>query len=227
MANTKRKKKNNSAVPVLAAMAVFAVAVLIVVLLIQNKLDETVDGLTEKTEQLIPNGITYTIKYEEQVEKYSKEFDVDPVFVYSVIKVESNFDPYAKSYVGARGLMQIMEETYETLKYWQNDEESESFDDMYDPDTNIRYGTYYLSFLLDRYDGSMDLAAAAYHCGMGNVDSWLEEGIIDKDAFDVNDIPAENDQTSHYVNKINAAYSAYKEKLSDKDDGSSTVSSEE
>ena len=146
---------------------------------------------------------------------HSKKYHVDPVLVFSVIKVESSFKPDATSDVGARGLMQLMEDAYDWVKF-RLDDDSESFEDMYDPETNIKYGAYYLSFLMDRYDGSIDLTAAAYHCGMGQVDSWLEDGTISAEKFDVKDIPKENDQTSHYVNKINEAYSAYKKILSER-----------
>lgn len=113
-----------------------------------------------------------------------------------------------------------MEDAYDWVKF-RLDDDSESFDDMYDPETNIRYGTYYLSFLMERYDGSVELTAAAYHCGMGQVDSWLDDGTISAENFDVKDIPDENDQTAHYVNKINDAYDAYKKLLAERSADSS------
>ena len=62
---------------------------------------------------------------------------------------------------------------------------------------------------------------------MGLVDSWLEDGTISAENFDVNDIPEENDQTSHYVNKINDAYSAYKELLEERNTESSISKADE
>ena len=211
-----KKKKGSSASDLLAVLfgvaAAFAI-LMVTVFLLKRGVSKGLSEMKEKTEEFVPNGFTYPTDYEEYVLKYSSEFEVDPVLVFSVIKVESNFQPNATSSVGARGLMQLMEEAYDWVKF-RLDDDSESFDDMYDPETNIRYGTYYLSFLMERYDGSIDLTAAAYHCGMGQVDSWLEDGTVSAENFDVDDIPAENDQTSHYVNKINDAYSAYKKQLS-------------
>ena len=198
---------------VIGIFAAFAI-LFIMVSILKRGVENSLREMKDKTEEYVPSGFTYSTDYEEYVEKYSEEFEVDPVLVFSVIKVESNFQPRATSNVGARGLMQLMEEAYDWVKF-RLDDDSESFDDMYDPETNIRYGTYYLSFLMERYDGSIDLTAAAYHCGMGQVDSWLEDGTISAENFDVNDIPAENDQTSHYVNKINDAYSAYSELLAE------------
>lgn len=214
----RRKRKKSSAGEWFAVLFGIAAAFGILILtisILKRGVEGSIDEMKDKTESYIPNGFTYPTDYEEYVIKYSKEFDVDPVLVFSVIKVESNFQPQATSNVGARGLMQLMSDAYDWVKF-RLDDDSESFDDMYDPETNIRYGTYYLSFLMERYDGSVDLTAAAYHCGMGQVDSWLEDGTISAENFNVEDIPAENDQTSHYINKINTAYSAYKELLAEK-----------
>ena len=214
---TKRntRKKKSKAGEWFAVMFGIAAAFGILILtmsILKRGINGSIDEMKEKTESYIPNGFTYPTDYEEYVIKYSNEFEVDPVLVFSVIKVESNFIPTATSNVGARGLMQLMSDAYDWVKFRLEDD-SESFDDMYDPETNIRYGTYYLSFLMERYDNSIDLTAAAYHCGMGQVDSWLEDGTISAENFKVEDIPEENDQTSHYINKINDAYSAYKELL--------------
>lgn len=160
-----------------------------------------------------PQEFTYPTKYEEYVLKYSKQYGVEPEFVYAVIKTESSFNENAVSEVGARGLMQLMEDAYSWVKFRINDDDEYDFDKMFDPETNIHYGTYYLSYLLEKYNGSIELSAAAYHCGMGTVDAWLENGTVSYENFDVDDIPDENDQTSHYVKKINKAYNAYKKIL--------------
>ena len=216
---TRKKKKGRSGskdwIVVLFGIAAAFAILLFTVFLLKRGVERGLKEMKEKTGEYVPNGFTYPTEYEEYVVKYSEEFEVDPVLVFSVIKVESNFQPRATSNVGARGLMQLMEEAYDWVKF-RLDDDSESFDDMYDPETNIKYGTYYLSFLMERYDNSIDLTAAAYHCGMGQVDSWLEDGTISADNFDVDDIPPENDQTSHYVNKINDAYSAYKKLLAER-----------
>ncbi|MBR0528988.1 MAG: lytic transglycosylase domain-containing protein [Ruminococcus sp.] len=231
MAAAKGKKKKSSStignwLAVLFGIAVAFGILMATVTILKNGVSDGLRDMKEKTQEYVPQGFTYPTDYEEYVLKYSEEFEVDPVLIFSVIKVESNFQPRATSNVGARGLMQLMSDAYDWVKF-RLDDDSESFDDMYDPEINIKYGSYYLSFLMERYDGSIDLTAAAYHCGMGLVDSWLEDGTISAENFDVNDIPEENDQTSHYVNKINDAYSAYKELLEERNTESSISKADE
>ncbi len=81
--------------------------------------------------------ISYPIKYQNYVEKYAAENHLNKYFVYAVIKTESGFDPYAESNVGARGLMQIMEDTFDWIKYKSDDEDAVYYD-MYSAETNIR-----------------------------------------------------------------------------------------
>lgn len=168
------------------------------------------DKIADKAKEFSPNNFTYPIKYEEYVLKYSSEFDIDPCFVYAIINTESHFDPDATSDVGARGIMQLMEEAYNWVKFRLGDKQSDSFDDMYEPEINIKYGTYMLKYLYDKYD-SFQIAAAAYHGGMGAVDGWIEDGTIDPDNFEIDDVPSK--VTANYIYKVTVAYDKYKEKI--------------
>ncbi len=151
--------------------------------------------------------IIYPLKYTEYVEKYAKEYDIDPYMVYAIIKAESNFDENAKSSTNAIGLMQIMEET--ALETADKMELDISVDDLYDPDININIGLNYFTYLLDRYENNYGLAIVAYNAGMGNVDSWIEEGIIKEDGSDLENVPFK--ETNNYVRKILRDYEIYKE----------------
>lgn len=146
-------------------------------------------------------------KYSEFVEKYAAEYKIDEDLLYAVIKTESDFDCEAVSNVGARGLMQIMEETFDWIKFRLDDDET-VYDEMFDPETNIRYGAYLVDYLLEKF-GDKDTAIAAYHAGAGSVDSWLSEKENSADGKRLDNIPSNT--TAHYVNKINGALTNYKE----------------
>ena len=148
----------------------------------------------------------YPTKYSEYVEKYSEENGLDKYLVYALIKAESNFDPEVKSSSDARGLMQLMEETAVEMS---NSIENTSVEvyDLYDPETNIKLGTSYLAYLLRLYDGNMVLAITAYNAGLGNVEQWISDGIINEDGSDIENIPYT--ETSNYVRKILKNYEMY------------------
>lgn len=148
---------------------------------------------------------THPIKYEELVEKYSRQNGLDKYLVYAVIKTESGFDPGAVSNVGARGLMQIMEDTFDWVKYKLGDEDTRYLE-MYDPDTNIRYGCWLLGYLYKEF-GNVETTMAAYHAGRGQVNEWLSDERYSSDGVHLDDIPISD--TAHYVQKIVRARDIY------------------
>ncbi len=150
----------------------------------------------------------YPEKYSEEVEKYSDMFGVDKYLVYAVIKTESGFDEKARSNVGAKGLMQIMDETAAEC----NQKAGFGYDipdDIYNPEVNISLGCYYLKSLTDSYDGDITLAITAYNGGTGNVGKWLTDEELSDGDGGLLDIPFK--ETKGYVDKVLAAYEKYKE----------------
>ena len=147
----------------------------------------------------------YVIKYSDYVEKYAKKYEVDKYLIYATIKAESNFDANAKSNKGAKGLMQLMDSTGQEIAK-KLDMKIDN-DDLFDPETNIKLGTNYISRLMKKYDNCTSLALAAYNAGSGNVDSWISNGTIRKDGKDVENIPYK--ETNNYVRKILNDYNVY------------------
>lgn len=148
---------------------------------------------------------SYPLGYEELVRKYAAEYEIDPHFVWAVIKTESNFKPDATSNVGARGLMQIMEDTFHWIDTKLPDS-GDTYDDMYTPEENIRYGAYLLSYLYREF-GSYDTVAAAYHAGRTAVGKWLRDGRYSADGRTLDEIPIGD--TDHYVGKVMRCFEMY------------------
>ena len=138
------------------------------------------------------------------VETYSKENDVDTDLILGLIREESLFDPNAVSHVGAMGLMQIMDYTGKKIKKDLNLKNGDTF---FDPEINIRMGTYYLSNLIKKFDNNIFLALAAYNGGPKNVQKWLIrfDGLED-DEF-VENIPFK--ETHGYVKRVLRSYFYY------------------
>jgi len=151
----------------------------------------------------------YPLEYSEHVYKYSNENEIDPLLSFAIIKAESNFDEKAVSTSNAIGLMQLLETTAEEIAIKELQIENFKKDDLYTPETNIKIGLNYFKKLLREYDYSVNLALAAYNAGTGNVKKWIEQGIIQKNGEDIENIPFK--ETNNYIRKINRNYKIYKE----------------
>ncbi len=148
----------------------------------------------------------YKPKDLELIKKYSELNGLESEFVCAVIKTESGFDPNATSNRSASGYMQIIEKT----AMWGSEElkiENFSYNDIYDPELNIKIGTWYLKKLVDQF-GTYDTALAAYNAGSGNVEKWLKSDEYSDDGVNLKNIPY--GETKRYVKKVNRNYNIYK-----------------
>lgn len=150
----------------------------------------------------------YKQEYSEYVNKYAQMYEIDPMWIYAIIKVESNFDSNVTSGSGARGLMQLMDSTATDLAKELNVENFET-NMLYNPEINIMLGTKYFDKLLAKYNENYYLAIAAYNGGIGNVDEWIKKGIIGSDGSNIENIPYK--ETNMYVRKTINAHITYVE----------------
>jgi soluble lytic murein transglycosylase len=118
--------------------------------------------------------IHYPLRYEQIVRGHARNYRLDPALLAAVIYQESKFKADAKSSSGAIGLMQLQPETAKGIAIRTGGSRFQT-SDLYNPEINIRYGSWYLRHLLDKY-GDEKAALAAYNAGQRNVDTWRAEG---------------------------------------------------
>jgi soluble lytic murein transglycosylase len=140
--------------------------------------------------------LRYPLRYEQIVVGHAENYDLEPQLVAAVIYQESKFDADAVSESGAVGLMQLLPETGQGIadrtggSNWKPE-------DLRNPELNVRYGSWYLRHLLDKY-GDEELALAAYNAGQTNVDRWRDEGVGIQFA-----------ETRHYVERVEELKAIY------------------
>lgn len=135
------------------------------------------------------------------------EGSVEPALVYAIMREESGYRPKVLSVSGARGLLQIMVPTGDRLASRMGETQYEP-DDLFEPETNIKLGAYYLAELMARFDGRKSAAIASYNAGPQAVSEWLKEPTAVEDDLWVEAIPY--DQTRGYVKRVLRSYHAYR-----------------
>ena len=153
--------------------------------------------------------VTLPLRHDDIIRQQAEDKDLDPALIAAVIYEETRFQPRT-SPAGAEGLMQI---TPETARFIADHSGATTFrlQDLDTPQINISYGTYYLRYLIDRYDGDERLAIAAYNAGATNVDRWLDEA--GDDDLDLEDIPFI--ETREYVEDVEERRKEYKKNYAD------------
>lgn len=146
--------------------------------------------------------LTLPLRHEDVIRQQSEEKGVDAALIAAVIYSESKFQDQTSS-AGARGLMQITPEAAEFIAK-QSDATTFELGDLSDPEINIRYGTFLLKELLERYEGDEVAALAAYNAGPGNADEWGGSGMS------LDDIPFP--ETRAYVEEVLDKREAYRHK---------------
>ena len=196
MAGRKKKKTGN---------ARFKIGMVLFVLLALWGVWQT-DGMQKR--------FVYMWPYQEEILEYSAKNKVDPFLVAAVIKNESNFDSHAVSKAGAVGMMQIMPETGAWIAKQMG---LTGFDNqqLYDPQTNIRLGCWYLGELEYEFQRNWLLMMIAYNAGRGSTKKWMEDNGWDYDFNRIEAIPYTD--TRVYVKRVlqdrDKYYLLYKDKL--------------
>ncbi|SDC10266.1 soluble lytic murein transglycosylase [Paenibacillus sp. UNCCL117] len=150
--------------------------------------------------------LLYAIKYEEEIHTYAKQYDLDPLLVAAIIRVETNYRPDLESKKGAYGLMQLMPDTSDWII------EKAPFDDSYksrlhDPAVSIELGSWYLNWMSKQFEGNPYAMVAGYNAGHGKVGMWLEDKQWDGTLKNSQQIPY--GETRHYLQRVMYYYHKY------------------
>ena len=148
------------------------------------------------------------ITYQALIEQYAAANNLQPAYVAAIIRNESSFRTDAESRVGARGLMQLMPDTAEWIAR-KLGVSNFSFDSMYDAETNIRFGTWYLNYLSGMFRGDPVLVTAAYHAGQTTVTQWLSNRSISPDGRTIPLANLMDGPTKTYAERVTQAYGIY------------------
>jgi len=148
----------------------------------------------------------YPMPYQYAIINHAAEAGIDPYLLTAIMKIESNFNPRAMSPKGAMGLMQIMPETGEWIA---NQSGAGPFhpEMLFEPDTCISMGAWYIADLDKEFGGNKIMVLAAYNGGRGNVRNWLKEEKISGDEKDIENIPFP--ETRNFVHKVLRNYRIY------------------
>lgn len=150
----------------------------------------------------------HPLGYTAHIDRYAAEYGLQPAYVASIILNESSYRTRAESGVGARGLMQLMPDTAEWIAHKLNIADY-SFDMLWDAETNIRFGCWYLRYLADLFGGDPVAVTAAYHAGQGTVSNWLADRAYSPDG---RTLPLErmvDGPTKIYAGRVTQAYGIY------------------
>lgn len=137
----------------------------------------------------------YRLEYYDVVSANANAYDIEKSEILSIIKIESGFNENAESDRNAKGLMQILDTTAVFVAEQMQVEEY----DLFDSTTNINFGCYYLSYLIDKFE-VFDTALVAYNAGEGRVREWLKNKEFSTDGKSLNKIPYK--ETENYLDRF-------------------------
>ena len=219
MASTQREYTNSNRLPVWLTWTIVGLCIVLLGLLAAHYLMQAyLTTRAEEWETARQNTLSYyhvvegengnSITYQSLIERYAAEYNLRPAFVAAIIRNESSFRTDAESSVGARGLMQLMPDTAEWIAGKIGDS-NYSFDHLYDAETNIRYGCWYLNYLSKLFRGDAVLVSSAYHAGQTTVTRWLSDKSISSDGVTIPVDKLPDGPTKQYAGRVTTSYGIY------------------
>ncbi|MBP5728431.1 MAG: dephospho-CoA kinase [Clostridia bacterium] len=195
----------------LIALAAVLVAAFTAQLLMNTYLSQRQNTHQAEQEAIDTN---YPLYYAEEIRRMAAEYHLAPSLVAAVIRNESSFRPEVESPVGAMGLMQLMPDTAEWIS-GKLHVDNYSFEMMKQPENNIRFGCWYLSYLSSLFNSDPYCVVCAYHAGQGQVTGWLSNPLYSSDhkTLNLNNLP--DGPTKQYAGRVTRDYGIYQAKYFD------------
>ena len=153
----------------------------------------------------------YPLDFREPILRISGEYNLSPALVAAVIRNESSFRPSAESSVGARGLMQVMPETAKWIA-GKLKMDGYALEQLYEPETNIRFGCWYLNYLSSLFSGDPLCVVCAYHAGQGEISSWLSNPLYSDNGSTLMADRLPEGPTKQYAGRVTRDYGIYQAK---------------
>ena len=198
----------------LISLAVFLALSLTAQILMQAYLTRRTEA--HKAEQKAIDS-NYPLMYRKLIEDTSAQYNLSPSLIAAVIMNESSFRPDAESAVGARGLMQLMPDTAEWIAHKLRVDDYQP-DQLTVPETNVRFGCWYLNYLCSLFDGDPLCVVCAYHAGQGEISSWLSNPLYSSDGQTLNMGSLPDGPTKQYAGRVIRDYGIYQAKYFNQDD---------
>jgi soluble lytic murein transglycosylase len=148
----------------------------------------------------------YPIKYKDEITANATKFDVDPLLIAAIIRVESNYKSGLVSSKGAIGLMQVMPDTANWIQSMEGFK-SLPKNALYQPQLNIMLGTKYVDLLNHQFNNNIAEVLAAYNAGPGNVSKWRDANVWDGKLENIDQIRFW--ETRKYVDRVVYYYTKY------------------
>lgn len=197
------------------SIGVLTVACLALLFLIGRNLLSAQDA--EQTARLIraqrasayrQSVVDHPFRFRAEIERTAAKYNLSPAFVAAIVLNESSFRTDATSSVGARGLMQLMDDTAFWI-YGKIGSGGYDFDTLYDAETNLEYGCWYLNYLSNLFRGDPILVAAAFHAGQGEISNWLNDSRYSSDGCSLPLSRMPEGPTRTYVGRVTRDYADY------------------
>lgn len=192
-------------------IGVFAVAIIAVALWVMQVTftSRTEQALADRVQAVAVLRSQHPYDYRALIEREAAKNNLNPAFVAAIVLNESSFRTDAESNVGARGLMQVMAETAGEIGGKLN-VSGYSFDMLYDAETNVTFGCYYLGQLSQRFRGDPVLVSAAYHAGATQVQNWLNTSTYSSDGLTLILDNMDDGPTKQYATRVKRDFAIYR-----------------